>query len=210
MFLHVKKIYTPGDIYTDQDNMHKLEKVYLYKIEESVPKVEKHKDNLMLFHGTNFEGVSGILQSGFRNSASGKFGSGVYLTESEEVAFSYCDWQKSFPNTFWFNGQKINCNDGSKNVKYLLLNEVLNSDVMKTVTFNYQQRVLTGRQKRNVFTKNAHVSSPQPTEDDYIRDEEGRLYRNNRCSEEDEFVADASIVKPRYLFVLITEYCNSE
>ena len=210
MFAHVKEIYTPGNMYTGQFDAYKLKKVYLYEIEELVPKTEKHKNNLMLFHGTNFEGVSGILHSGFRNSASGKFGSGVYLTESEEVAFSYCDWQNSTPCVYYVDGQKISCNDPSKNVKYLFLNEVLNSEVMHTVTFNYQQRVLIDRQKRNVFTRNAHIDSPQPTEDDYIRDEVGRLYRNKRCSEEDEFVADASFVKPRYLFVLITEYFNSE
>ena len=43
----------------------------------------------MLFHGTNKEGVVGILKEGFKNSPKGWFGQGVYMTEWSEEAFNY-------------------------------------------------------------------------------------------------------------------------
>ena len=85
MFEYLTKVFTPGNLYTGMYLRISWKKFVYANKEESTPKVEEHKNNFMLFHGTNFEGASGILHSGFKNSASGDFGSGVYLTECGEV-----------------------------------------------------------------------------------------------------------------------------
>ena len=112
----------------------------------------------------------------------------MYLTESDYVARKYCDLHRS------------------SNKKCLFLNEVVNSKAMQTKTLG-SFRNPEDRTKPNIFTKNTFADRPQPPEDDYVCDDEGRVYRKNNCSKVDEYVADAKFVKPRYLFVLITEKC---
>ena len=170
--------------------------VRIYKVNESNSevKVEDHKDNLMLYHGTSFENSIGILEKGFRNSSKARswFGVGLYMTESSDVAMKYAKgWEY--------------CSQNSHSCVFL--NEVLNSKQMQTFSFTryWPQK----NPKRYPFAKHAHINSPTPTEKDYACDEEGRIYRNTPISissKNDEFVADASFVKPRFLFVLKAEH----
>ena len=54
------------------------EVAHLYKVNERnlVKNEGKKSNNLMLYHGTNQKGVTGILKEGFRNSEKGWFGKG--------------------------------------------------------------------------------------------------------------------------------------
>ena len=158
--------------------------------------IEEHKDNLMLYHGTTHTSSRGILEKGFKNSTKQKsyFEVGLYMTECSDVAMDY----SNRPN--WYK-------TSSKRLLYVFLNEVLNSKELQTVSFTKY-----GRQKnptQHAFARYAHIKSPKPTENDYVCDEKGRRYRNTpigRWSEDDEFVVDASCVKPRFLFELKGKY----
>ena len=175
------------------------EVVAIYKVNEnkSEGKVEEHKDNLMLYHGTTAKNSRGILEKGFKNSTkeNGFFGAGLYMTESSDVAITYSNLSNLYKSS-------------SENMLYVFLNEVLNSEQLKTVTFTkYGQQT---DPTQHPFTRYAHIKSPKPTENDYICDEKGRRYRNtpiSRWSTSDEFmVQDASFVKPRFLFELNAKY----
>ena len=166
--------------------------IAIYKVIEKNPKgnVEEHKDNLMLYHGTDAENTRGILETGFKNSTEGKgfFGVGCYMTESSDVGMAYSD------------------NKSQKFTEYLLyvfLNEVLNSKQMHTVYFSKYSK--QDDPTPYPFARYAHDKSPEPTENDFECDEKGRRYRVtpiSKWSENDEFLADASFVKPRFLFEL--------
>ena len=67
----------------------KFKEFTLFKVIENDPMTANSKNNLMLFHGTNKEGVVGILKEGFKNSPKGWFGQGVYMTECSGEALVY-------------------------------------------------------------------------------------------------------------------------
>ena len=81
--------------------------------------VEEKNNNLMLFHGTNKKGATGILKEFFRNSVEEYFGKGLYMTDFTFVALKYC-----------FRA-------GRNNSKYyMLVNEALESKKLQTFKFN--------------------------------------------------------------------------
>ena len=49
----------------------KIKEFIIYKVIENDPMTANSENNLMLFHGTNKEGVVGILKEGFKNSPKG-------------------------------------------------------------------------------------------------------------------------------------------
>ena len=151
----------------------------------SEEKAVKHKNNLMLFHGTSQKNAEEILNNGFRNSESGIFGEGLYLTDCSDVATSFSNFY-----------QQKSC---------VFLNEVLNSQKMQTEKFGkYNEVEPVDTPIDYPFTKYTHECSSK-LGIDYKRDENGRFYRNSpvsKWSQCDEFVADASLVIPRYLFVM--------
>ena len=146
-------------------------------------KFDEKSNNLMLFHGTSQKSVAGILENGFKNSEEGKFGKGVYMTESSETASIY------------------SCLKFPKNVRFIFVSEVLESQKLETILYS---KIVKSRDSplKNAFSKYMHVRSPAITEDNYKKDHKGRRYRNiavDENSEYDEFVADSKIVIPRYL-----------
>ena len=162
-----------------------MENFKIYKVIEEHTKatVDEKSNNLMLFHGTSQKGVAGILENGFKNSESGKFGKGLYMTESSETASVY------------------SCSRSSKNFCFVFVSEVLESHNLKTTL---HPKILKSRDTplKNAFSKYIRVRSPAITEDKYKKDHKGRRYRNIEVSlknKNDEFVADSKIVIPRYL-----------
>ena len=166
----------------------KIKILQIHKVSETnAPKsLNKKRKNLMLFHGTNGQGVEGILKKGFKNSQDGKFGKGVYMTECPNVALSY---SRGMPK------------NQSNKIRFIFVNEVLQSETLKTLS------------RKNFSDKNAKHKPPfekyinfegsqQLTEADYKEDAHGRRYRNvphTLNSHLDEYVADESITVPRYL-----------
>ena len=153
--------------------------------------LKEKQSNLMLFHGTNSIGAKGILTEGFKNSTKGKFGKGVYMTDC-----SYTAW------TYSINKSKDGCN-------YMFVNEVLKSDNLQT--FNYgEYSNMSGvlrhhdNKPKHQFEKHIFEGSQKLTEKDYKKDDQGRKYRNIKVSiksQNDLYLADESLVIPRYLII---------
>ena len=82
---------------------YRLEDFQIYKVRENVSMSAKSatsaegakRSNLMLFHGTYKGGAAGILREGYRNSGSGWFGKGVYMTDCSDDAFVYASTCRS-------------------------------------------------------------------------------------------------------------------
>ena len=88
----------------------------------------------------------------------------------------------------------------------IFVNEVLESDNLKKFKYCINKRFYKRDFKPKYrFEKHFFDLSQQPTEKDYNEDAYGRRYRNVAVfdvSEEDEYVADKSLVVPRYLIVI--------
>ena len=161
---------------------------------------DEKRSNLMLFHGTSKIGAEGILNEGFKNSESGWFGSGVYMSECSSTAFMYTQ-----RNTiYYFQKGKLN---------FFFVNEVFESEKLLTFEFdNIFDIENNNTPLKNSFNKHIRnfngKKSPQITQEDYKKDVEGRLYRNvpvHKYSVYDEFVAEANVTIPRYLILIETE-----
>ena len=93
---------------------HILKIFHIYKVNENNPikAVNEKRNNLMLFHGTNKKGVTGILKEGFKNSKRGWFGQGVYMSDCSNIARTYSEQYNR---------------DGGDSSHYMFVNEVLGS-----------------------------------------------------------------------------------
>ena len=177
-----------------------VESFCIYKVVENGSTNEEKSNNLMLFHGTkNKDHATGILKEGFRNSESGYFGKGVYMTECSCTAFDY-------------TGVRFNDVKGTEFLNYVFVNEVLGSEKMQTFTFTIGDALDMDEDNTaeltHPFEKHVKRYSPQPTEEDYKEDLLGRRYRNLEIHGEsvlDEFVAEAKVTIPRYLISLKTK-----
>ena len=176
-------------------NRHDFTNFQIFKLVETNPNkvVNEKRKNLMLFHGTNEEGANGILKEGFKNSEKGWYGKGVYMTDCSDVAFDYTD-----------NSTSRYC--------FIFLNEILESEKLQTFEFGskdieknrYQKGWYIYTKPNHQFEKHICKSSTQPSKEDYKKDNHGRLYRYtpiHRNSKLDQYVAEASLTIPRYLFV---------
>ena len=172
-------------------NRHGFTNFQIFKLNETNPNkvVNEKKKNLMLFHGTNKKGAMGILKKGFKNSSKGWFGKGVYMTDCSNFAFGYThDYRARYCCIF--------------------LNEVLESDKLQTFEFDFKDIEKRGwdisTKPNHQFEKHIFKSSTQLSKEDYKKDNHGRLYRNTPFRENnelDEYIAEASLITPRYLFV---------
>ena len=170
----------------------------IFKLVETNPNkvVNEKRKNLMLFHGTNKKGAMGILKKGFKNSSEGWFGRGVYMTDCSDVAFNY-----SYTDEIT---TRYSC---------IFLNEVLESEKLQTFEFNLKDIEEKGwdinTKPNHQFEKHIFKSSTQPSKEDYKMDNHGRLYRNTPIRENsrlDQYIAEASLTIPRYLFVFSCKY----
>ena len=164
----------------------------IYKIHENnKTDVSTGAGNLMLFHGTDKTGVTGVLREGFKNSNEGYFGKGVYMTDSSHMAYWYAFWCRKMRQ---------------KHRNYVFVNEVLGSEKMQVFRHdNFKSMVEVSTEVEHPFCKHHTENSRQPDDiSGYKVDALGRRYRNvkhDRRSMHDEYVADGSVVVPRYLIV---------
>ena len=195
-FQDLSKVFNSSTYFDGSSRESQVVAIYNVNESNSEGKVEEHKDNLMLYHGTTNKNSKGILEEGFKNSTKekGYFGALFYMTECSDVALVYSNrpnWHKT----------------PSESLLYVFLNEVINSEQLKTVTFTkYGPQTAP---TKHPFTRYVNIKSRMPTENDYICDEKGRRYRNTPIGEwsaNDEFVADAKFVKSRFLFELKAKY----
>ena len=147
----------------------------------------------MLYHGTSRKGVTGILKEGFRNSEKGWFGKGVYMTDCSEIALSYS-----------FN------NDMNSSYRYFFINEVLKSEKHQKFKINLKDFKDASTKPEHQYKKYTNMSSAQLTKKHYIVDYEGRKYfKTNEDNIFDEYIAEASVVIPRYLIVFKKQLINT-
>ena len=142
-----------------------------------------------------FIGASGILKEGFKNSKSGWFGQGVYMTECSSRAnvYTICNTNDSEQNKTY------------KRYAYIFVNEVLQSEKLQTFEYDYFKVRDNSTKHEDKFRKHVQMlprnkKRPQATKNDYKEDLHGRRYRNIPVyNENDEYVADESVTVPRYL-----------
>ena len=165
------------------------DRLKIYKVNERNPvKTEvKPVKNLMLFHGTSQKGAIGILKEGFRNSEKGWFGKGVYMTDCSYTAYNYADMAEGYHCIF--------------------VNEVLESESMQILEYDLEMKMREENVVNTVpdhpFEKHTLKTSLRTTEKDHMVDFEGRRYVRTRVENiYDEYLADASVIIPRYLIVL--------
>ena len=125
-FIFVEQFYdTTGVIKTAKNSLIKATengsqviKPEIYKVIENNPikSVDEKSNNLMLFHGTKWKHVDGILKEGFKNSKKGGCGKGVYMTDFSSTALRYTNYCTS--------------------CKPIFVNKVLESEKLQTLGFD--------------------------------------------------------------------------
>ena len=100
----------------------------------------------MLFHGTNKQGATGVLNGGFKNSESGWFGSGVYMTDCSYIALTYA---AKYNEGFCY------CHN------FIFVNEVLESEKLQTFEFEIIDMKDVSTPLKNPFNKHTRKKSPQ-------------------------------------------------
>ena len=117
------------------------------------------------------------------------------MTECLDVAFGYTQ-----------NKRK----DSSKSpLSTIFVNEVLESEKLKVITFKNIFGVKDTSEELYQFHKHHYEKSPQPSEKDYKIDSLGRRYRNLPFTGKhlnDEYVARDSVTIPRYLIVFQPQF----
>ena len=212
------------DFFNTTSTGHHFNSLELSQVYKVIEKNTKDTDNvkssnLMLFHGTSEKGVAGILKTGYRNSARGRFGRGVYLTESSDVASVY-------------SGRGNHEND-----YFMFVNEILESQKLRTVFHEDSsvQSTLNSRHMYSFFTpvdelrdveftkyvnkSNMKIGEEQykkdrleKAEQNYGKDVLGRRYRKTAVdwkSITDNFVADCRVTIPRYLIRYQKHWVNT-
>ena len=158
---------------------------------------EDYSENLMLFHGTSDINAAKIIKNGFVNSAYGYFGKGLYMTECSDMACHYSNRQMLWKSESQYE-TRANC---------IFYNEVMESENLDIKKYDsYMNLKNISDPVKYQFRKYMHKSSPEAIKEfDYTRDDQGRYYRCRKidnCSLADEYVADASLIKPRYVIIL--------
>ena len=95
------------------------------------------------------------------------------------------------------------------NKAYIFVVEVAETQNLKTLKFStYNELIRENKPLEGEFCKHMYFKSKKIGKKQYKRDFLGRIYRNKevqKWSIFDEFVADESLVKPRYLIEMEVE-----
>ena len=204
---------------TFKKNELKTHKIYRVKQRNRDETSEHTIDNMLLFHGTRLDGVTGILEEGFRPSTRGTFGPGVYLTASPSTAYKYSVSETGLLT----NG--INRKHKTKKVLLrMLVNEVLESEKLKVgvyqknkthqfarynnTTSTIGKRKVTGNNSSSIVykkrtRKNIQKKDKKNTKKEtFGKDSNGRQIKTSRATERDNsdhYVCNEHFVIPRYL-----------
>ena len=178
----------------------KLESLKVYRIKDKhlLDTFDEKSNSLMLLHGTSRTSSNKIINQGFVNSEGGCFGSGVYMTDCLDVAIHYSNRKmENHSETIYVN-----------NTNYIFFNEIVKLQTPHVSIFDAYPIYKDSEQNKTQITsfrKFMYKSSPATTSADYKSDSQGRQYRYTKipiCSLVDEYLADASLVRPRYFIEL--------
>ena len=175
------------------------ESVDIWKLEDTILPVsfEEYSGNLMLLHGTSDINATEILKKGFVNSQYGYFGKGLYMTECSDMACHYSNRKMSWKPESRYE-TVTNC---------IFYNEVIGSQYLDIKKYDsYMDLKNIFDHANHPFRKYMHKSSPETIKQfDYTTDDQARYYRCKKMTASslaDEYVADAVLIKPRYLILL--------
>ena len=200
-------------------------KIYRVKQRNSDEASEQTSNNMLLFHGTDVNGVSGILEEGFRPSFRGSCGPGVYLTASPTTAFSY-----SVSKTRRLTKRRKRKSTQSKDAEEhnvllrMLVNEVLESEKLKVDEYQQNKTHQFARYKessvkrgkatnaaiistiegkrRKIQKKDSDEIAKEDSDETFENDSNGRQIKTSRATERDNsnhYVCNEHFVIPRYL-----------
>ena len=165
----------------------------LYRVVENceAKKYENNSNNLMLFHGTGCDGVTGILRKGYLPSLTGSYGPGVYLTNCSKLAQSYSLLKRKLKDI---------------NASFVFVSEVLSSknlNVVRKIKPSVEKRINKGC-KKNTFEMYIDQNSKKLQKLDFVLDSESRKvpkssYKHEHGSDYSIFRAHEKMVIPRYL-----------
>ena len=150
--------------------------------------------NCMMLHGTSLKRSRKILNEGYKNSACGYFGKGVYMTNSLDMAVYY-SLRKTLKN--WKDG----FSEQELKKTYVFVNQVSKSKSLKIKKYKSYNRLADKyTAPKHLFCKYMHKDSP----DSKMKEDNERKYYKKipGLSLSDEYVADDSLVKPRFFIVL--------
>ena len=178
-------------------------KIYKIKCNTASDEPDFKFGNILMLHGTNFENSRKILKEGYESSHDGYFGSGVYMTESIDIAAFY-----SLRKTHKFEKLVYK----NKNMKtYVFVNEVAEPESLKVEKYgSYRRLKMNSALPKHPFCKYMHKDSPERKME---IDDEGRFNSDEKLSGlslKDEYVADGSLIKPRFLIKIESPGFNYE
>ena len=176
-------------------------KIYRVKQRVSDNSSKQKNDNMLLFHGTNLESAVGILKGGFKPTTIGKFGPGVYLTESPSCAVSYTV-AKTY-NFRYYDYRHYNYDKKQKFLFSIFVNEVLESDTLKIVKYDERKNYHLNEKRENQFEKYIVKGAIERDSDEtFEKDSKGTKIRTSPAKERDDsnhYVCHENYVLPRYL-----------
>ena len=184
--------FLKGTVVKDFGSVYLLKNVTAYEVIENLKRADvDHTNNKMLLHGTPVKNSAGILREGFKNSEDGRYGRGLYLTACSDVAITYSDVR--------------NEKDAGKHC--IFITEVLNSQDMEYENQWGEPELIEEQRNQKLeehpfsFFQSLDSEEPEDNEENFKRDEKGRVYRFapfRRWNVFDEYRVDARLVKPRY------------
>ena len=188
----------------------KVSELKIYRVihRENNEKDKQQSDNLLLYHGTDFDSTVGILDKGFKPSISGLYGPGVYLTERSLCATLF-SVRKNGENEA-YNKWKENLKFGNKTEfkfkkeNFIFVNEILESKELKNKTVSKQNSSLkTSLKRKRRFEKytlktNFRTDFVETFESD-SRCRKIKVCNGSRKAELDYYVCDEKLAIPRYL-----------
>ena len=209
-------------------------KVYRVKKRDSDETDEQKSDNLLLFHGTNLDNAVGILEKGFKPSAKGIRGSGVYVTASSRSAIKFSSKKISKLYKEKENFILVNEIIESKKLKEISVslitkNEFIYSTIFTLIlypvshlfsylffipfalllTFVFTLYIKNQPRKRKFERYIVKTTAPKNSDKHYEEDSIGRKIKVFNATVEDEsnhYVCDENLVIPRYLVKCSTKY----
>ena len=166
----------------------------LFKMYKVIPNVEVENradcEHLLLLHGTKAPNIKGILKEGFKDSASGSYGPGVYLTNSCNMA---CNYGRCY-------GQE---NDTIKKLTYLFVNRIKPADEPKSPReFNESNEDYLNKEPtlRAFNSKTKKSVSLEDNDQSYIDDKYNiTIQRTFQNVKPKIFLAHHDLVTPAYL-----------
>ena len=185
----------------------KTHKIYRVKQRISDGTSEEKSDNMLLFHGTNFDGAVGILEKGFKPSTGGLFGPGVYLSSSSSCSVSYSVSKTEYENGYYHgiisNSKKSSFTVKQKQLLNVFVNEVLESEKLKVVKCHWNEPYSSYYSHKYQFARYIDDETKEKrTNETYEKDSNGREIKTSRAKIRDEYghyVCLENLVIPRYV-----------